>query len=271
MNADNHLDAAERCLALGDNDGAWRECEAALVVHPDYPPAHILMSRIALPGPDYIEILAALLACLRPRTYLEIGVSSGKSIVLAGPQTLAIGVDPAPKIRFTLGPNVRIFQTASDAFFARQDVIGLFGGLRVELAFIDGMHHFEFALRDFVSIERVAAPGSTVLLHDCYPLNRRTAERERSTVFWSGDCWRLIPALKKYRPDLAVNTIATAPTGLTVIRNLDPDSSVLSKCMEEIVAEFLAADYDMLGADKPGSLNLYPNDPARIQALFAGA
>lgn len=271
MNADHHLQAAQRRLALGDNDGASRECEAALLDAPDYPPAHHLMSRIALPGPDYMENLAAIHACLNPRTYLEIGVARGKSIVLAGPQTQAIGVDPQPRIRFALGPNVRIFSTASDDFFAQHDVIGLFGGRRVELAFIDGMHHFEFALRDFAAVERLVGPGSTVLLHDCYPLDRRTAERVRRTLFWSGDCWRLILALKKYRPDLAIDTIATAPTGLAVVRKLDPGSNVLSARMNEIVAEFLATDYDVLGPDKPGMLNLFPNDAARIRALLTSA
>ena len=103
-------------------------------------------------------------------------------------------------------------------FFAHHDVGALFGGARIELAFIDGMHRFEFALRDFAAVERLADRQATILVHDCYPLDRRTAERVRSTVFWSGDCWRLILALKKHRPDLAINTIATAPTGLAVVR-----------------------------------------------------
>jgi hypothetical protein len=270
MNADHHLQAAQRCLALEDNDGAWRECEAALLDAPGHPAAHLLMSRIALPGPYYTEILAAIHEHLRPRTYLEIGVASGKTIVLAAPQTRAIGVDPEPKIAHALGPNVSVVRATSDEFFARRDLSALFGGLRVELAFIDGMHHFEFALRDLAAVERLSGPGSTILLHDCYPLNRRTAERSRSSVFWSGDCWRLILALKKYRRDLAINTIATAPTGLAVVRNLDPGSSVLSARMNEIVAEFLAVDYDVLESDKPGMLNLFANDVARIKAMLTG-
>jgi len=151
-------------------------------------------------------------AQLKPRTYLEIGVASGKTIALADPQTRAVGVDPEPKIQRSLGRNVRIIKATSDEFFAYHDVTALFGQSRVELAFIDGMHHFEFVLRDFVAIERLADPRSTIMLHDCYPRDRRTSERVRSTVFWSGDCWRLILVLKKYRPDLEINTIATAPT-----------------------------------------------------------
>jgi len=270
MSVDHHLRLAADSLARGDRDGAWRECEAALLLDPDCFPAHKMMTGIALPGPYYTDVLAAVHAQLKPRTYLEIGVASGKTIAIAGPQTRAVGVDPEPSIRHHLGPNVQIIRATSDEFFARYDVPALFSRQPVELGFIDGMHHFEFALRDFVAIERLAATSSTMLLHDCYPLTRSTAERARRTVFWSGDCWRLVLALKKNRPDLAIATIATAPTGLTVVRNLDPRSTVLVERMDDIVAEFLAVDYDVLAADKPTMLNLLPNDPVRIRTLLSG-
>jgi len=130
------------------------------------------------------------------------------------------------------------------------------------------MHHFEFALRDFIRMEKLCTPQSTILIHDCYPLDRRTAERERQTGFWSGDIWRLVLLLKKYRPELRVHTIATAPTGLGVVRGLDPSSRVLEQNLEAIVAEFMALDYAVLDGDKAGMLNLYPNDWQKIVALL---
>jgi hypothetical protein len=229
-----------------------------------------LLSAVTLPGPYYTEVLAQVHTRLRPGNYLEVGVASGKTIALAAPSTRAVGVDPEPRIGVPLGPNVRIVRATSDAFFAKPDEVrALFAGAALELAFVDGMHLFEFALRDFAAIERLAAPAATILLHDCYPLDRRTAERVRQSVFWSGDCWRLVLALKKYRPDLSINTVATAPTGLTVVRNLDPASSVLTERMDEIVAEFRSVDYSVLDHDKPGMLNLFPNQAARIDALLA--
>jgi hypothetical protein len=38
-------------------------------------------------------------------------------------------------------------------------VRALLGGLPVELGFIDGMHLFEFALRDFMNLERLCTPA----------------------------------------------------------------------------------------------------------------
>jgi hypothetical protein len=229
---------------------------------------HKRLAEAAMPGPYYTQVLAGIHQRVKPRNYLEIGVASGKTIVLARPETRAVGVDPQPKIGVPLGPNVTIVRATSDDFFARADAAALLGGTPLELAFIDGMHHFEYALRDFAYVERLADPRGTVLLHDCYPLDRLTAERERRTVFWSGDCWRLILALKKYRPDLSISTVAAAPTGLALVRRLDPASRVLAERMEAIVAEFLALDYGVLDADKAGMLNLVPNDAARLGELL---
>jgi hypothetical protein len=67
---------------------------------------------------------------------------------------------------------------------------------------------------------------------------------------------------------LSVNVIATAPTGLGVVRRLDPTSRVLGERLEEIEREFLALDYSVLEADKPGMLALYPNDWERVKAIL---
>ena len=230
---------------------------------------HNRMARLALPGPDYLHALTAIHAQVKPRTYLEIGVATGLTLELAAPSTRALGVDPEPQLKKPPGPNARIYALTSDEFFADVDVASELDGLPVDLAFIDGLHLFEFALRDFIAIERLCTPASTVLVHDTYPLDRMTAARERTTHFWSGDIWRLVLVLKKYRPDLAVHTIGTVPTGLTVIRHLDPSSRVLGDRLDEIVREFMALDYSILETDKPLALNLVPNEPQQIRTLFA--
>ena len=145
---------------------------------------------------------------------------------------------------------------------------GLLAGLPIALAFIDGMHLFEYALRDFMNIERHCTPGSTILLDDCLPADRRSAGRERTTDFWTGDVWRVVLALKKYRPDLRIHTVAAAPTGLCVVRGLDPASRVLSENYDAIVQEFLALDYGVLEPDKAKVLNVFPNDWERIKEIL---
>lgn len=267
-NADIHYAIAKCHRALGNQGDMQSAFKAALAANADHLPTHRLLSNIALPGPDFRERIAAIHDHVRPRAYLEIGVAQGRTIALARPDTVAIGVDPEPRIEPPLGPNVQIFPLPSDEFLARSELTSIFNVHPLDLAFIDGMHNFEFALRDFIGVERLSTMKSTILIHDTYPLDRVTADRNRTTVFWSGDTWRLVLALKKYRPDLSIHTIATAPTGLTVIRNLNPGSRVLAERRETIIAEFLTVDYSALDHDKSATLNVVPNDWAQISALL---
>jgi hypothetical protein len=266
--ASRRFETAVAAWRAGRVAEAVAQCEALLAIAPGYSPAYVLLAAAVLPGEGYFRVLERIHAHLAPRTYLEIGVAQGESIRLAGPDTRAIGVDPDPDIAFPLGPNVRIVAQASDEFFARRDVRAELGGLPVDLAFIDGMHRFEFALRDFMNIEALCAPSSTILIHDVYPFDERTAARERATEFWSGDIWRLVLLLRKHRPDLALRTIATAPTGLAVVRNLDPRSTYLRDHLDELIEEYLAVDFSFLGDRKAEHLALFPNDWPQIRALL---
>jgi methyltransferase family protein/tetratricopeptide repeat protein len=266
--AQYHFAAGLTHWKMGALEAARECCETTLALAPGFDPALRLLAVLALPGASYFDVLSMIHSHLRPRTYLEIGVEEGQSIALARPETRAIGIDPEPKIARPLGPRTEIRKETSDQYFATHDVRAELDGLPVDLAFIDGMHQFEFALRDFINIEKHSSPQSTVLIHDCYPLTRLSAERERQTTFWSGDIWRLVLLLRKYRPELSVNVIATAPTGLGVVRGLDPASRVLQERLEAIVREFLALDYSVLDADKAGMLALYPNDWDKIKAIL---
>jgi hypothetical protein len=267
-------DAALQCYAaaasreFGQTTEAVRYCRAALAADPNCGPAYELLAAVELPGEHYLKLLERIHAHLRPRTYVEIGIFSGLSFRLTGEPTLAIGVDPEPRLASPPSPRHRIFRQASDAFFAEHDVAALFDGLPVELALIDGMHHFEFALRDFVNLERCSAPHGTILVHDCYPIDAVSSARERATGFWSGDVWRLILALRRWRPELAIHTVAVPPTGLAIVRNLDPASRVLAENLERVCAEFLAVGYDAIADCKPEALRLCAGDWEQVRRLL---
>jgi hypothetical protein len=265
---DAYFELTRAVELTGDRARGLEHCRELRRAAPDLQPLDMLEAQLRFEGDWYFEVLRRLLDELKPRTYLEIGVAAGDSLKLAKAPTTAIGVDPKPEIAFPLEPNQRVFAETSDAFFAGRDVRAEFGGQPVDLAFIDGMHHFEFALRDFANTERLCTPRSTILIHDCYPLDRATAERDRRRSFWTGDVWRLVVLLKKVRPELAIHTIATAPTGLTMVRKLDPSSRLLMERHDELCREFLALDYSYLESDMPGKLNLFPNDWPRVRALL---
>ena len=246
-------------------------CHAALQTA-DYSMAHFkahqMLAELEFPGEGYFQVLARIHEYLKPATYLEIGVDQGLSFDIVRPETLALGVDPNPQLQKPLGPRQRVFAQTSDEFFERSDVISELDGRTLDLAFIDGMHQFEFALRDFINIEKYCSADSIILIHDVYPIDATSAARERASWFWSGDIWRLILTLNKYRPDLSVNVIAARPTGLAIVQNLDPHSRVLDERQREIIDEFLALDISVIDGRKAEMLNRFPNDWTSIARLI---
>ncbi len=254
---------------MGRRRAAAALCRRALAWC-DYSRAHRLLAELELPGEDYLRVLARVHAELRPPTYIEVGVARGDSLALVMPDTRAIGIDPQPRPRHTLGPLQKVFAETSDEFFARHDVRAEFGGGPIRMAFIDGMHHFDFALRDFVHLEPLCEADSVIFVHDCYPLDGQTAERQQRTRFWSGDVWRLIVLLKKHRPDLAIRTLAAPPTGLGVITRLDPASRTLREQLPALISEGLATEFGTIADRKAEALNLFPNDWGKLRAYLRG-
>ncbi|WP_292975330.1 class I SAM-dependent methyltransferase [Mycobacterium sp.] len=204
-------------------------------------------------GVPYLEFLTALHANLAPRTYLEVGTENGTSLEIVNCD--AIAVDPRFQLRAGATGNRRrtfFFQMPSDAFFASEDIPGLLGG-PVDMAFLDGMHRFEFLLRDLIGAEAACHSRSLILLHDCVPLNPRMALRVyqqgeategETAFFWTGDVWKLLPILKEYRPDLRLHILDCPPTGLVAITGLDPKSRVLADHYYEIVDKHAALPMD---------------------------
>lgn len=183
----------------------------------------------------YLDVLDKVHDLLAPRLYLEIGVRHGRSLQLArGP---ALGVDPTPEVTVELGPSTRVVTASSDQYFsdlADNELAGL------DLAFIDGMHLFEYALRDFMNIERRAHPSTLVVIDDVMPGHPAQADRDRRTRVWTGDVWKLAALLAQARPDLTLLTLDTAPTGLLLIAGLDPANRVLWDQYNPLVRQWSA-------------------------------
>jgi len=120
-----------------------------------------------------------------------------------------------------------------------------------------------------MNLEKSSSIGTTILVHDCLPIDEITAARERSTSVWSGDVWRLIALLREFRPDLEVNVVDVAPTGLGIIRGLDPNSTVLNYHYNEIVKHYLAVPYKHpYGSD---SIEPKDSDWETVKALLPDA
>jgi hypothetical protein len=126
----------------------------------------------------------------------------------------------------------------SNDFFQQGLVEKEWNDLPFDMAFIDGLHVFEQALMDFVNLERRSASDSVIFLHDCLPVSIIGAERQRRSMVWTGDVWKMIPCLEAIRPDLEIITFPVRPSGLAMIRKLDRNSKVLINQFDSIVEHF---------------------------------
>ena len=195
---------------------------------------------------SYPTVLKGLHQSRAPKWYLEIGTANGASLALA--QTKCIAIDPRFSIRSNvLGkkPQLHLLQMTSDQFFSEEIAAQL--KAKIDLAFLDGMHLFEFLLRDFIGSEKISNRSGMIVLHDCCPTSFVMAQRDRVSgkgSAWTGDVWKLVPILRKYRPDLILQTLDCAPTGLVLISNLDPKNRVLENGYQQILSEFTDMELD---------------------------
>jgi hypothetical protein len=194
----------------------------------------------------YLEFLSKFHERLRPRTYLEIRVAQGYSLAVSRCQS--IGIDPELHVTQQLiSPSVLIRST-SDDYFAQlaSDEATPFGELPVDFGYIDGLHHFEYALRDFIGLERYSATSSVVAFDDILPRNTDEAARERHTQEWTGDVFRVQFALAAHRPDLVQIRVNTEPTGTLLVVGLDPESHALVYQMDDILRTYVTPDPQVL-------------------------
>jgi hypothetical protein len=154
-------------------------------------------------GHAYVMVLDRLHQVLQPKTYLEVGTFAGVSLSLSRCAAIAVDpefriTDPAIVAKVLNRPSLSLFQMTSDAFFAEQDPVRLFGR-PVDVAFLDGMHRCEFLLRDFMNTERHCRRNSLIALHDCLPVEEAIATRIVGEMkassparepWWTGDVWR---------------------------------------------------------------------------------
>lgn len=202
-------------------------------------------------GRHYLDVLEVLHRTRLPEWYLEIGSGRGHSLMRCPGK--AIAVDPAFRLSGDVmgdKPALHLVQKTSADFFASGQARGL--APRIDMAFIDGMHLFEYVLDDFIATEKLCHPDAAILLHDLVPFSPAAAEREwdaERTKGWSGDVWKMTLILREYRPELAFDVVNPRPCGLGIVTGLDPENRVLEDARDEIVAKFMDRTIEEFGPD----------------------
>lgn len=207
--------------------------------------------------------------------YMEVGCRTGRTFAPVRGKTIA--VDPffrAESNIIGVKPALHIFQQTSDDFFDG----GFLKAMKAKLSFsfLDGMHLFEFLLRDFIATEKASDPKGVIALHDCCPFSHEMTTRDLENLprqAWTGDVWKLIPILAEHRPELRVTVLDASPTGLVLISGLNPKSTVLERRYEEIVKTYADTSLEEFGVEAFNQLFDYEDTEEFMAAgypLFKG-
>lgn len=209
------------------------------------------------------------------KNYLEIGVFNGHIFFRIKSRT-KIAVDP--EFRFDIWRKLakvvfnpynvfnQYYSEKSDDFF-RLHADDIFKSKKIEVALVDGMHEYSYALRDTENILKYLDDDGVIILHDCNPATRENAvsfnewKEDGMKGEWNGDVWKAIVHLRSFRRDIDV-FVADCDYGLGIITKRKPES-ILHFSQDEIDkfehADLAANRKEWLNLKSPGYLKEYFN------------
>jgi hypothetical protein len=219
-----------------------------------------------------LDVIQALMRQKDLKNYLEIGVENGH-IFFRIKSSFKVAVDPnfmfdtSRRIGKTLinpyNLTNQYFEKTSDDFFA-QDAPSVFSQKKIQLALVDGMHEYQFALRDVENTLNYMGKDGVIIMHDCNPQTQGAAGHfeDWETGEWNGDVWKTVIHLRSQRPDLNV-FVLDCDQGLGIITrkqagDAGPPSVGLEPAPVFAPADINALTYDSLVQNRNKWLDLKP-------------
>lgn len=212
-----------------------------------------------------LAIIKLLMQQKKLKNYLEIGVFNGH-VFFRVRSHFKIAVDPefafdaARKMGKLFTNPYNLFNTyiqkTSDDFFA-MDAAKLFAEKKIQLALVDGMHEYSFALRDIENTLKFLSDDGVIIMHDCNPQTKEEAGsfeewRKKGAGQWNGDVWKTVVHLRSLKNDINV-FVLDCDQGLGIVTKRKPENN-LSFSTEQI----RALTYDDFNAGRQQLLNLKP-------------
>jgi hypothetical protein len=128
----------------------------------------------------------------------------------------------------------------------------------LEIALVDGMHEYAYALRDVENILGYLSDDGVIIMHDCNPKTKEEAGTYNEwkaigkTGQWNGDVWKTIVHLRSFRNDIDV-FVLDCDQGLGMVTKRKPENN-LNFSLQEIKS-FTYKDFD---ANRERWINLKP-------------
>lgn len=163
------------------------------------------------------------------RSYLEIGVCNPNDCYNNIFVDRKVGVDPRPE-KYSPG---MVCDTSDDYFRKFKDTF--------DIVFVDGLHEGGQVVRDIENSLNILNEGGTILVHDCLPLERKTASEKPSWLLpkdhpdhsyaWFGTAYKGWLQLRATRDDLEMFVIGS-DCGLGVVKEGTQDTIDIPEDMD---------------------------------------
>ena len=108
---------------------------------------------------------------------------------------------------------------------------------------------------------------SLILLHDVLPTRPEVGTREKQTKMWTGDVWKAVDILRRFRSDLTLIFVPTMPSGLLFVTNLNPDSTVLAGRFDELVETWMPKELPQKTSTYLAGMRALKNEEEPIRAF----
>lgn len=183
---------------------------------------------------DHTDLLNYIAGKIGAEVYVEIGVFNPAHNYDRVLVKHKIGVDPDP----SAGADLR---WTSDKFF---DFYQATASTKVDLVWIDGLHHEEQVVRDIRGAFAITRPGGVIALHDCNPYKESITHVPRDSREWTGDVYRAFSRVENEKFTLDFDY------GCGIIRKTDNDIKINNKTIS----------WDLFAANRGQLLNLVSLD-----------
>jgi len=149
--------------------------------------------------------------------FLELGLNKGETFNEIIPYAthlhgvdISLGLIPK-KIKDKVDNNfINLYESTTDNFFENIDP-----NFRVDVAFIDADHTFEFVKKDFKNVLNILSPGGIILMHDQDPLSYDFVSNENKLC---GNAYKMVNYFIDNHPECNIVTLPLEIAGISMVQ-----------------------------------------------------
>lgn len=149
--------------------------------------------------------------------FLELGLNKGETFNEIIPYAthmhgvdISLGLIPKEIMNKVDNNFINLYESTTDNFFKNVD-----SNFKVDVAFIDANHTFEFVKRDFKNVLNILSPGGIILMHDQDPVSYDFISNENKLC---GNAYKMVNYIIDNYPECNIITLPLEVSGISMVQ-----------------------------------------------------